>query len=78
MLYLKLFVLGLRSLIVPSATLRLENLALRQQLADGRFTEQVAREFTGDGGFLEGKRILLHDRDSKFTHEFRPLSETPG
>ena len=33
MLYLKLLLFGLRSLLVPSAALRLENLALRQQLA---------------------------------------------
>ncbi len=33
MLYLKLLLFGFRSLLLPSPALRLENLALRQQLA---------------------------------------------
>ena len=36
--------------------------------------KQVARELTNfEGGFLNGKRYLLMDRDSKFCESFREL-----
>jgi putative transposase len=41
--------------------------------------EQVARNATdGFSGFLNGKRYLITDRDSRFTKEFRAILKTAG
>ncbi len=38
--------------------------------------KQVARNLTAaDGGFLQGKRYVLLDRDAKFSKAFRGLLE---
>jgi hypothetical protein len=43
---------------------------------DQEWMEQMARNVTMEGsGFLEGKRYLLHDRDSKYCTSFRELIE---
>ena len=42
------------------------------------FMAQVARELTGFRGFLEGKTILLHDRDTKFTAQFVQILKDSG
>ncbi len=44
----------------------------------GDFMKQAARELTGFDGFLCGKRILLLDRDSKYTYEFREILQDSG
>ena len=45
---------------------------------DAAFMAQVARNVTGDGGFLEGKSLLIHDRDSKYTKQFLRILEDSG
>jgi putative transposase len=46
---------------------------------DGRWMKIQARELTaGDDGFLNGKKYLLMDRDTKFTADFRKIIEDTG
>ncbi|MCZ6690338.1 MAG: integrase core domain-containing protein [Planctomycetota bacterium] len=40
--------------------------------------QQVARELTDPGGFLQGQEFLIHDRDSKFCRTFRNIIESAG
>jgi transposase InsO family protein len=46
---------------------------------DGRFMAQIARNLTdAEGGFLKGKRMLLRDRDGKYTNEFDSILDGAG
>jgi transposase InsO family protein len=46
---------------------------------DGPWMKIVARELAAaDDGFLNGKKYLLMDRDTKFTEEFRQIIEEAG
>ena len=46
---------------------------------DSSWMEQVARNATMEGtGYLNGCRYLLHDRDTKFCHEFRDTLAAGG
>lgn len=45
---------------------------------DSAWMRQVARNLTAEGGFLEGKRYLLHDRDTKFCSGFRSILRSAG
>lgn len=46
---------------------------------DGQWMAQIARNFTMDGEpFFEGKRFLIHDRDSKYCKKFRKTFERQG
>ncbi|MEN6426612.1 MAG: hypothetical protein ABFE13_14725 [Phycisphaerales bacterium] len=44
------------------ATREVEILGLHAQ-PNGRWMEQIARNVSGEGGFLAGKKYLIHDRD---------------
>ncbi len=43
-----------------------------------RFMAQVAWNLTCVGGFLEGKKMILHDGDTKFSDEFRATLDNSG
>ncbi len=43
-----------------------------------KFMAQVARNQTCVGGFLNGKQMILHDRDSKYSEEFVSILEDSG
>ena len=46
---------------------------------DGRWTKQIARNPTDvEDGFLVGTRHLIHDRDPRFTTEFRKIVRSGG
>ena len=63
--------------VIEVATRRVE-IAGTTRHPNAAFMAQVARELTGFDGFLEGKRILLLDRDTKFTAEFVQIIEDSG
>ena len=45
----------------------------------GRFMSQVARHLTDvEDGFLNGNRILIHDRDTKFSKDFKRILADAG
>ncbi len=45
----------------------------------GRFMSQVARNLTDEfDGFLHGKRFLIHDRDTKFSSDFKRILADAG
>ncbi len=69
--YFVLFVIELK-------TRRVEVAGIVHQ-SDGRWMKQVARNLTDSvGGFLQGSRYLIHDRDPLFTEEFRDLLRPAG
>ena len=46
---------------------------------DEAWLKQIARNLTAaEGGFLEGKRYILMDRDTKFCQSFRGILEDAG
>jgi hypothetical protein len=46
---------------------------------DGTYMEQVARILTDcENGFLEGKKYLIHDRDTLYTNEFHSILKSSG
>ncbi|HET6880862.1 MAG TPA: hypothetical protein VFI31_11945 [Pirellulales bacterium] len=45
---------------------------------DGPWMKVVAKDLTAYDGFLNGKKYLLMDRDTKFTAEFRQIIEAEG
>lgn len=55
--------------VIELSTRRVEIAGITRN-PNGAFMIQVAREMTGFDGFLADKRILIHDRDTKFTNEF--------
>jgi transposase InsO family protein len=59
--------------IIDLQTRRVEIAGIAQQ-PDGEWMKQIARNLTdADGGFLNGARYLIHDRDPLFTEAFREL-----
>ena len=40
--------------------------------------EQIARNVSAEGGFLAGKRYLIHDRDPLYTDKFDSILKTAG
>ena len=47
--------------------------------ANGQWMKQMARNLSDPiGGFLNGKRYLIHDRDPLFTKEFRQILKAVG
>jgi putative transposase len=47
--------------------------------ANGLWMSQIARNLTdGDEGILNGKRYLIHDRDTLFTAEFLDILASAG
>jgi putative transposase len=69
--YFVLFIMDLQ-------TRRVEIAGIAQQ-PDGEWMKQIARNLTdADGGFLNGARYLIHDRDPLFTEAFRELLKSSG
>lgn len=48
-----------------------------RQLTRG-LPEQIARNVSGDGGFLTGKKFLIHDRDPLYTDKFNSILKAAG
>ena len=64
--------------IIDLQTRRVEIAGIAQQ-PDGEWMKQIARNLTdADGGFLNGARYLIHDRDPLFTEAFRELLKSSG
>lgn len=63
--------------VVELATRRVEIAGITPQ-PGAAFMSQVARNLTGSEGFLTGKRYLIHDRDSKYTDQFRGIMRDSG
>jgi hypothetical protein len=40
--------------------------------------EQIARNVSGEGGFLAGTKYLIHDRDSLYTEKFDSILKAAG
>jgi len=59
------------------ATRKVEILGVDAQ-PDGPWMEQIARNVSGEGGFLAGKKYLIHDRDSLYTDKFDSILKGAG
>ena len=51
---------------IELSTRKVELLGIRPQ-PNGPWREQLARNVSGEGGFLAGKKYLIHDRDPLYT-----------
>ena len=63
--------------VIEVATRRVEIAGITRN-PNAAFMAQVARELTGFGGFLAGKTVLLHDRDTRFTAQFVQILKDSG
>lgn len=59
------------------ATRKVEILGVDAQ-SDGLWMEQIARNISGEGGFLAGKKYLIHDRDPLYTDKFDSILKAAG
>jgi putative transposase len=59
------------------ATRKVEILGIGAQ-PDGPWMEQIARNVSGEGGFLTGKKYLIHDRDPLYTKKFDSILKGAG
>jgi len=59
------------------ATRKVESLGTHAQ-PDGPWMEQIARNVSGEGGFLVGKKYLIRDRDPLYTKKFDRVLKTTG
>ena len=59
------------------ATRKVEILGVDAQ-PDGPWMEQIARNISGEGGFLAGKKYLVHDRDPRYTDKFDSILKGAG
>jgi transposase InsO family protein len=57
---------------IDLATRKVEILGVRLQ-PNGPWMEQIARNVSGEGGFLAGKKYLIHDRDPLYTKKFESI-----
>jgi putative transposase len=57
---------------IDLSTRKVEILGLHVQ-PNGPWMEQIARNVSGDGGFLAGKKYLIHDRDPLYTEKFESI-----
>ncbi len=62
---------------IDLATRKVEILGVQSQ-PNGPWTEQIARNVSGEGGFLAGKKYLIHDRDSLYTEKFDSILKAAG
>lgn len=62
---------------IDVATHKVEILGIRPQ-PNGPWMEQIARNIRGEGGFVAGKKYLIHDRDPLFTAKFESILKTAG
>ena len=59
------------------ATRKVEILGVDAQ-PNGPWMEQIARNVSGEGGFLTGKKYLIQDRDSLYTDKFDNTLKAAG
>jgi putative transposase len=59
------------------ATRKVEILGIDAQ-PNGPWMEQIARNVSGEGGLLAGKKYLIHDRDSLYTERFDSILNAAG
>jgi transposase InsO family protein len=59
------------------ATRKVEILGVHAQ-PNGPRMEQIARNVSGEGGFLTSKRYLIHDRDPLYTDKFNSILNAAG
>lgn len=59
------------------ATRKVEILGIRPQ-PNGPWMEQIARNVSGEGGFLAGKKYLIHDRDPLYAARFESILKAAG
>ena len=59
------------------ATRKVEILGVDAQ-PNGPWMEQIARNVSGEGGFLTGKKYLIHDRDPLYTEKFDSILKAAG
>jgi putative transposase len=59
------------------ATRKAEILGVDAQ-PNGPWMEQIARNVSGEGGFLTGKKYVIHDRDSLYTNKFDSILKAAG
>jgi putative transposase len=62
---------------IELSTRKVEILGVHPQ-PNGLWTEQIARNVSGEGGFLAGKKYLIHDRDPLFTEKFESILKAAG
>ena len=62
---------------IQVATRKVEILGVDAQ-PDGPWMEQIARNISGEGGFLTGKKYLIHDRDPLYTDKFDSILKAAG
>ncbi len=62
---------------IDVATRKVEILGLHAQ-PNGPWMEQIARNISGEGGFLAGKKYLIHDRDPLYTAKFESILKAAG
>ena len=62
---------------IDVATRKVEILGIRPQ-PNGPWMEQIARNVSGEGGFLVDKKYLIHDRDPLYTAKFASILRAAG
>ncbi len=62
---------------IDVATRKVEILGVHAQ-PNGPWMEQIARNVSSEGGFLTGKKYLIHDRDSLYTDKFDSILKASG
>jgi putative transposase len=62
---------------IDVTTRKVEILGLHAQ-PNGSWMEQIARNVSGGGGFLAGKKYLIHDRDPLYTAKFESILKAAG
>jgi len=60
---------------IELSTRKVDILGIHPQ-PNGPWMEQIARNVSGEGGFLAGKKYLIHDRDPLFTKKFESILKT--
>ena len=63
--------------VIDLSTRKVEILGVRLQ-PNGPWMEQIARNVSSEGGFLAGKKYLIHDRDPLYTAKFESILKTAG
>ena len=62
---------------IKPSTRKVETLGIHPR-ANGPWTEQIARNVSGEGGFLAGKKYLIHGRDPLYTERFDSIFKAAG
>jgi len=68
---------GMVLFAIELSTRKVEILGIRPQ-PNGPWMEQIARNASGEGGFLAGKKYLIHDRDPLYTEKFDSILKAAG